>query len=439
MNLATFQMLLTPSGQQALQAAEALAPRESDFLRHLTSLCRLYPKELASAALETAILRLEAAGKFPAASQMYFTRPALEQASSQEVSRYRCQRFAGFELLLDLGCSIGGDTLSLAELAPTIGFDLDPLRLAMAGANLAQVNLKALNPAHEALLIQADLRNPLPVRLSGQTGVFFDPARRTAERRIFSVQHYFPPLDTIQNWLPQIPALGVKLSPGVDLAELECYAGEVEFISLRGELKEAVLWLGSLKTAQRRATVLLGAANPPTPFTLTGAPDPQNELSSSVRLSEPQAYLYEPDPAILRAGLVRTLGLQLDAAQLDPDIAYLTSDRLVETPFAKAYQVEDWLPFNLKRLRSLLRRGGVERVVVKKRGSPIRPEALIHDLRLQPASRRDRGGADRLPDPPAGKANRRHLPAPGPLKSPAKLFGCNTLAKCAAPATKNGE
>jgi hypothetical protein len=381
MNPAIFQMLLSPTGQQALQAAEALAPRESDFLPHLTRLSREYPKDLASAALETAILRLEAAGKFPAAAAMYFTRPALEQASSQEVSRYRCQRFAGCELLLDLGCSVGGDTLSLANLAPTIGFDLDPLRLAMARANL-----EALAPVHETLFVQADLRNSLLIHASGQTGAFFDPARRTAERRIFSVQRYLPPLDSLSNWLPSIPALGVKLSPGVDLAELESYAGEVEFISLRGELKEAVLWLGPLKTAQRRATVLLGAANPPTPFTLTGAPDGPSEISLAVHLSEPQAYLYEPDPSILRGGLVRTLGIQLDAAQLDPDIAYLTSDRLVESPFAKAYQVEDWLPFNLKRLRSLLRQRGVKRVVVKKRGSPIRPEALIHDLRLQPTN-----------------------------------------------------
>ena len=66
MNLTAFQALLSPSGQQALRAAEALAPRENDFLPHLTSLCRQYPKELASAALETAILRLEAA-------QMYFS------------------------------------------------------------------------------------------------------------------------------------------------------------------------------------------------------------------------------------------------------------------------------------------------------------------------------------------------------------------------------
>jgi hypothetical protein len=157
---------------------------------------------------------------------------------------------------------------------------------------------------------------------------------------------------------------------------------------LRGELKEAVLWLGPLKTAQRRATVLPG------PFTMTGEPDQQAEISLAVQLSEPQAYLYEPDPSILRAGLVRMLGAQLAAAQLDPDIAYLTGEKPVETPFAKAYRVEDWLPFNLKCLRSRLRRGGVERVVVKKRGSPIQPEALIHDLRLQQTG--DAGGVERI-------------------------------------------
>ncbi len=158
-----------------------------------------------------------------------------------------------------------------------------------------------------------------------------------------------------------------------------------------------------------------------------------------MRLSEPQAYLYEPDPSVLRAGLVRTLGLQLEAAQLDPDIAYLTSDRLVETPFAKAYQVEDWLPFNLKRLRSLLRRergraGGGEKTRLADPAGSLDPRPA-----LAAGQRRERGGADRLPDPPAGKANRRHLPAPGPLKSPAKLLRCNALAKCVAPATKNGE
>jgi len=86
---------------------------------------------------------------------------------------------------------------------------------------------------------------------------------------------------------------------------------------------------------------------------------------------------------VLRAGLVQHLGAQIGASQLDPDIAYLTADRAVETPFARYWPVEDWLPFSLKRLRAALRERNVGQVVVKKRGSPLQPEALIRDLRLK--------------------------------------------------------
>jgi hypothetical protein len=99
-------------------------------------------------------------------------------------------------------------------------------------------------------------------------------------------------------------------------------------------------------------------------------------------VSEPLAYLYEPDSAVLRAGLVANLGLQMNSCQLDPDIAYLTADTFQPTPFARAWRVIDWFPFQLKRLRAYLREHHVGEITVKKRGSPIEPEALIHDLRL---------------------------------------------------------
>ena len=368
MDLPAFRLLLTPSGQEVLQAALDLQPQEGDFLRHFTTLSRRYPPELARAALETAILRGEAVHKFPAAAQLYFTRQALEQASSHAVSVYRSERFRAFHGLVDLGCSIGGDTLALAVHAPTLGLDIDPLRLAMA-----QTNARLLDLGDRTTFVQADLIAPLPLKLSSVFGLFFDPARRTAGRRVFSVQDYLPRLAVVEDWLPHSPALAVKISPGVKLAELQAYDAEVEFISLRGELKEAVLWFGPLKTAYRRATLLPG------PHTLSSSVPP---AASSLPLSEPQAYLYEPDPSILRAGLVETLGLRLGAGQLDPDIAYLTANQLASTPFARAWAVEDWFPFGLKRLRAALRQRGVERVVVKKRGSPIQPEDLIRELRL---------------------------------------------------------
>ena len=61
--------------------------------------------------------RREAAVKFPQVEALYFTRPALEQASSQAVARHRATRYAGMAQVIDLGCSIGSDSLALAQQA----------------------------------------------------------------------------------------------------------------------------------------------------------------------------------------------------------------------------------------------------------------------------------------------------------------------------------
>jgi len=369
-DLASFSSLLTDSGQEILQVASSLSPRESDFLIHFQSLCRHFPSGLARAALEIAILRREAIVKFPFADKLYLTRQALEQASSFEVSSYRSERFRQFSYIADLGCSIGGDSFSLALIAPTIALDVDFLRIIMASANLHALGLSA-----QTQLIQSNLTFTLPFS-PGSTALFFDPSRRSGEHRFFSVQQYQPPLSIIKNWLPDYPALGVKISPGVDLSELGEYDSEVEFISLRGELKEAVMWFGPLKTSSRKATVLPG------PHQLVGG---LPEYSSTItrRISDPGSYLYEPDPAVIRSGLVIDLSEMLNACQLDPDIAYLTSDSISPTPFARIWSIEDWFPFHLKRLRAYLHQKGIGHVTVKKRGSPLEPDYLIHQLRLK--------------------------------------------------------
>lgn len=371
MDVPIFQMLISPTGQAVLADAQALQPREKDFLRHFQVLQRKYPAELARAALETAILRLRAKDKFPDGERMYFTREALEQATPYPVAQHRAGRYRGLEGVFDLGCSIGGDSLALAEHTQVVGVDLDLLRLEMGRANL-----KALEKDERVAWLQADIRAmPVDAHIPRHRwGVFFDPARREGQRRKFSVFDYAPPLEIIRDWQRGCPACGVKLSPAVNLNELAEYEGEVEFVSLAGELKEAALWLGTLRSALRRATVL------PWGHTLavetTGA-------GPGLVLSEPQAWLYEPDPAVLRAGLVRLLGDRLGAAQLDEDIAYLTANRAQSTPFARAYPVLDWFPFGMKRLRSYLQARRIGRLVVKKRGSPLDPQALEKALRLK--------------------------------------------------------
>jgi hypothetical protein len=94
-----------------------------------------------------------------------------------------------------------------------------------------------------------------------------------------------------------------------------------------------------------------------------------------------RGHLHEPDPAVIRSGLVSLVAADLGATLVDPTIAYLTSDAPAASPFVTSYAVRRVLPFNLKKLRALLRREGVGRVTVKKRGSAVEPETLARQLR----------------------------------------------------------
>lgn len=340
---------------------------DSHTLKHLTRLRKQYPAPLAAAALETARLRQKAAQKFQHAAEMFFTNDALQQATSPRIASYHADLLKPWGRIADLGCGIGGDSLSLGHHAEVIGLDYDLARLWMARHNAAVY-------AADATFIQADLTNPLP--LKHIPAFFFDPARRREGQRIFSVEDYQPPLSVINGW--SFTAGLVKLSPGVQLAELRDFAGGVEFISEDGTLKEALLHTGELAFSGRRATLInIGETLRPA------------GLDSPPVVDAPRRYLYEPDPAVIRAGLFGELlaHVNLQAYRIDETIAYLTGDTHPETAWLRAWEITDWMPFNLKKLKQYLVAAGVGHVTVKKRGSPLMPEELIKLLGLKGGGR----------------------------------------------------
>jgi hypothetical protein len=66
----------------------------------------------------------------------------------------------------------------------------------------------------------------------------------------------------------------------------------------------------------------------------------------------------------------------------DPTIAYVYADEPVPTPFGRCFEIDDVMPFSLKRLRTSLRERGIGRLTIKKRGSALEPEQLRKDLRI---------------------------------------------------------
>ena len=311
MDLETFRWLLTESGQQLLAEAAQTSDPEGRQLR------RSFTGDQVAAALTQADLRIKAQDKFAdLAKGMYFTHDGLEQATRLSVSRHRAARVhaAGLETIIDLGCGIGGDLIAFAMAGLTsAGIDLDPLRVEMAQANLAAAGVGGATMVADATTINLD---PFDV-------AFADPARRTARGRAFTPDDWQPSWDFITKLLARDAV--VKTAPGIDHGLIP-EGVEAEWVSERGEVKEAALWSGRLASVRRRATVI-------------------------------------------RAGLVGAVAAGVGGGLIDAKIAYVTSDESFRTPFAKSYLIKEEVPYREKQLRAAL--------WVRARHSPPRNALLI--------------------------------------------------------------
>ncbi|MEU6023941.1 methyltransferase domain-containing protein [Micromonospora sp. NPDC047134] len=401
MDLEQLAALRTPEGSAALAAATEVAG--GDPLAAAAALRSAgIPAGLAAAALTQAELRRRAVGKFGAAAGgMFFTRPGLEQATRGVVAQRRAHRLreAGVTSLADLGCGLGADALAAARAGIRVyGVEADPLTAALAEANAQATGL--------AELFTVECGDATAFEVTRVAGVFCDPARRRAGtgRRIFDPKAYSPPWDFVTGLAERVPYTVVKVAPGLDHALIPAGA-EAEWVSVGGDLVEAALWCGPLAQSPRRATVVKegpllnasGTKRAPSYHQTDGAPQVEgsmvHELVGSGREEAPVGavgrFVYDPDPAVVRAHLIAELAAELDATLADPSIAYLYADTPTPTPYARCLEVTEMLPFSLKRLRALLRERRVGRVEILKRGSALDPERLRHDLRLtgdQPAS-----------------------------------------------------
>jgi len=189
----TFRWLLTDEGQRLLGVAtHAYVDAEGDPVRATTAVRRAAgtdegAPERAAAALTQVQLRARAVAKFgDDAVRMYFTPDALEQSTRRRVADHRAARIAAAQpaSVIDLGCGIGGDLVAFARAGlTTAGVDLDPVRVAMAEANLAALGLPGAVLVADATTLD----------LSGFGVAFLDPGRRGGRGRTFRAENWTPP------------------------------------------------------------------------------------------------------------------------------------------------------------------------------------------------------------------------------------------------------
>lgn len=363
MDLEAFRWLLTADGARLLADASASLAAGEDTLASQTRLRRTADPSHVAAALTQATLRVRARAKFGEdADRMYFTPDGLEQATRQRVAAHRAARLvaASAATVVDLGCGIGGDLIATSRAGLTAaGVDLDPVRVAVAQANLDALGLPGAVMVSDATTLDT---TPFDV-------AFADPARRSARGRTFDVDGWTPPWPFVERLLTRDAC--VKVAPGIP-HDLVPAGVEAEWVSDHGEVKEAALWSGRLATTARRATVIGDGGL----ATLTDEDDPGAEVGPV------GAFLYEPDGAVIRAGLVTAVAAGVGGRLVDEHIAYVASDASYRTPFARGYQVLEELPYREKALRAALRERHIGRLTIKKRGVDVVPEQLRKRLDL---------------------------------------------------------
>lgn len=355
------RFLRTETGRQALAQVDELDLSTATLVADIAS-ARTQFGERSAVLVETVRLRRKAAAKFDDAAHWLFTDEALQQATAAPVAAHRARRLAG-AVVHDATCSIGSELVALVDSAAlVIGSDLDPVRLAMArhntGANVALCRADVLRPVSTGAVVLAD------------------PARRSGSARRFDPRAYQPPLDDLLGALTGRD-YALKCAPGIDFAVVGemGFAGEIEITSLAGSVREACLWSPGLTSGgvRRRATVLDTGEQ-----ILDTDPD-------DCRVAPAGRWLVDPDGAVVRAGLVRHYAARHGLWQVDPDIAYLSGDRLPDG--VRGFEVLEQLAFSERHLRQALSVRAVGVVEILVRGVDVDPDALRRRLRLRGAER----------------------------------------------------
>jgi hypothetical protein len=390
--------ILGNDGRARIELALAELGEGADGLAAAEALRRALPPELSRAATELRELRRRAAPRFERAERMWFTPRGLEQASRGAVAERRAARIeelGGGRVVVDATAGIGADALALARrglLAAAVERDR---RTALC----ARWNLEA--SGLPARVVRADATRPA-VRAPL---VLVDPDRRAEGGRSLDPERWSPAWPAVLALLEGAEGGCVKLPPGLDPEALELPEDRpsgLEWLSFGGKLAELTLWTGALAPQDGAPRSAVRMRPDGSEVCLAGSPAAAPVLGHEE--AEAAAWIAEPDPAVVRAGLLGALSGALGLRALGARLAWLGgAEPPSEDPtlgLVRVRRVLDRAKADPRHVRRMLARHDVGEVAVTRRGHPDAPEVL---------ARRFRGKGTRRGDLLVGRLERGHL------------------------------
>ena len=298
---------------------------------------------------------------------------SIEQCSSEASAQYKAGLLQG-QTFADLTGGLGIDTYFIAQRFQQSDYveqQTELCDLAMHNFEVLNANVKVKNESAEDYLKHCEPKDC----------IFIDPARRDEHgHKTVSIADCTPDVSTIQDGLLQkAEKVMIKLSPMLDISkaleELH-HVKEVHVVAVANECKELVFILErGYQGEPQFVCVNLMTSQPEVCFTQEEERQCPSRLADSVL-----NYLYEPNPAVMKAGCFKMLTERFDVCKLHKNSNLYTSKQCVSDFPGRIFEVVDCAPYNKKVKQTLLQ--GVEKASIAVRNFPLSVAELRRVLKI---------------------------------------------------------
>lgn len=322
---------------------------------------------------------------------LYPKKVSMEQCSSSQTAEYKASLVEG-ESFADFSGGFGVDTVALARKFGK-GWYVEPQKelcdLFQHNCKVLDINnVNIVNGTMEAYLAAID-----PVDT-----IYLDPSRRdTHGRRMVSLADCTP---NLLEWksalLAKCNTLMVKLSPMIDIFQTlrdlpETYA--VHVVAVEGECKEVVFLLKTEDVTvddTRKDVPWRVSTTDPTIIAVDINKNNNTRVQSTLeteRTTPPRiatelgAYLYEPNAAVMKAGIFNALSQKFHVAKLAKNTNLFTADELHEDFPGRIFRIEAVHEFHPRKTAKELSHLANASIAV--RNFPLSAEELRKTLKIK--------------------------------------------------------
>ena len=298
---------------------------------------------------------------------------SIEQCSSEASAKYKAEQLEG-ETFADLTGGLGVDTYYISQHFRQADYVEQQAELCdMARHNFGVLNadVKVWNETAEDYLSHCEPKDC----------IFVDPARRDEHgHKTVSIADCTPDVGALQDTLLQkAKHVMIKLSPMLDISkaleELH-HVKEVHVVAVANECKE----LDFVLERDYQGEAQFVCVN-----LLTDQPEfrfvQEDERSCICHIADGVSrYLYEPNPALMKAGCFKLLTERYDVLKLHKNSNLYTSERLIADFPGRVFEVEGWAHYNKKLKQTLL--PDVDKASIAVRNFPLSVAELRKTLKI---------------------------------------------------------